>query len=124
MNALPPIPGALCMLQKAAADIIEAVSSANGIPIETLLSRKRTMEVVYPKSLSKFLVRHVFRASLQAVADIFKCDHGTVMHAERIIRNRCDVDPKFRACVQAYIDHFSQKYSSQIRQTEKIPKSL
>lgn len=60
------------------------------------LSRRKWQEIALPRQAAMVLTMQFSGAALKTVGRLFKRDHGTVLHAERAIKNRRLTDKDFR----------------------------
>lgn len=77
------------------AAIIRTVADHYGLTVAEMLCRNRTARVSTPRQIALTLARELTDQSLPAIARTFMRDHGTVIHANRAIRNRCETDRHF-----------------------------
>jgi chromosomal replication initiator protein len=82
--------------------IIEAVSEFFGVKMVDMQSKRRQRSVALPRQLCMYLARRNTRFSLEEIGGYFGGrDHTTVMHAVKIVQQRCTTDAEFGAQVQA-----------------------
>lgn len=63
-------------------------------------SKRRPENVAFPRQIAMFLSRELTDNSLNAIGDAFGGrDHGTVLHACRLVKDRMEVDPNVRQVV-------------------------
>lgn len=68
--------------------------------ISDMTSKRRPENIVFPRQIAMFLARELTENSLNTIGDAFGGrDHGTVMHACRLIKDRMEVDPNVRQVV-------------------------
>jgi chromosomal replication initiation ATPase DnaA len=82
-------------------EYIIAACNAWGITFDSIMSKVRTARV----SEARMVVMTKLRGlgySLQSVADVFKKDHGTVMHAIKTVAERANADAEFTARLEAF----------------------
>lgn len=71
------------------------------IRLSDMLSRRRPENIAFPRQIAMYLARRLTGRSLNAIGDAFGGrDHGTVLHACRLVQDRMAVDPKVRELVQ------------------------
>ena len=69
--------------------ILQAVSNFYSVPVEHILSDRRSKDTVQPRQMAMYLVRKLTNYSLPDTGKVFHRDHTTVMHAcDKIDRER------------------------------------
>lgn len=61
--------------------IIQTVSNFYTVPVEQIMSDRRSKDTVHPRQMSMYLVRKLTSYSLPEIGKVFGRDHTTVMHA-------------------------------------------
>lgn len=75
------------------------------IRLADMTSRRRPENIAFPRQIAMFLARQLTENSLNAIGEAFGGrDHGTVLHACRLVQDRMEVDPSVRQVV-----HFLEK---------------
>jgi len=70
------------------------------IRLADMTSRRRPESIAFPRQVAMFLSRQMTESSLSAIGDAFGGrDHGTVLHACRLVKDRMEVDPNVRQVV-------------------------
>lgn len=70
------------------------------IRLSDMTSRRRPENIAFPRQIAMFLARRLTDQSLSAIGEAFGGrDHGTVLHACRLVKDRMDVDPNVRKTV-------------------------
>lgn len=70
------------------------------IRLADMTSRRRPESIAFPRQVAMFLSRQMTENSLSAIGDAFGGrDHGTVLHACRLVKDRMEVDPNVRQVV-------------------------
>jgi chromosomal replication initiator protein len=81
-------------------DLVNRVGMMFGITYEKFFGRARPEHIAWPRQVAMALMYDLCDMSLQEVGDYFSGrDHGTVLHAIRQVKNRCDVDPTYKSKV-------------------------
>lgn len=86
--------------------VVAAVVCAEyDVHVDRLTQRIRTARYVFPRQVAMLLVREQFAGneplfSLKNIGEIFKRDHGTVMHAIRAVEAAEQTQPQFRHRLQ------------------------
>lgn len=86
---------------RAAHLIIQTVAEAHGFTPAGLLQRGRPSRIAVPRQVAMMLIRDLTGLSLQAVGDIFRKNHGTVIHAKKRVEERAIEDQAFGRVVVA-----------------------
>jgi len=77
--------------------IQKRVAETYDIRMSDMISKRRPENIAFPRQVAMYLSRQLTTASLSAIGDAFGGrDHGTVMHACRLVKGRMDVDPEVR----------------------------
>jgi chromosomal replication initiator protein len=70
------------------------------IRLADMTSRRRPENIAFPRQVAMFLSREMTESSLSVIGEAFGGrDHGTVMHACRLVKDRMEVDPNVRQVV-------------------------
>ena len=70
------------------------------IRLADMTSRRRPESIAFPRQVAMFLSRQMTETSLSAIGDAFGGrDHGTVLHACRLVKDRMEVDANVRQAV-------------------------
>ena len=71
------------------------------IRLADMTSKRRPENIAFPRQIAMFLSRQLTESSLNAIGEAFGGrDHGTVLHACRLVKDRMEVDPSVRQVVQ------------------------
>lgn len=73
--------------------IIEIVGSQMEVSLEEINGRCREQRIALARQMAMVLAKEIMGLSSVQVGKAFGRDHGTVLHAERAIRNACETDP-------------------------------
>jgi chromosomal replication initiator protein len=85
--------------------IQKRVAEHYDIRLGDMVSRRRPEHIAFPRQVAMFLARQMTESSLNAIGEAFGGrDHGTVLHACRLVKDRMEVDPNVRQTV-----HFLEK---------------
>ena len=80
--------------------IQKIVANHYGIKIEDMKSKRRPENIAFPRQIAMHLCRELTELSLNAIGEEFGGrDHGTVLHAHRLVKDRMEIDPKIRETV-------------------------
>ncbi|MDW8310853.1 MAG: helix-turn-helix domain-containing protein, partial [Verrucomicrobiales bacterium] len=70
------------------------------IRLADMTSRRRPENIAFPRQIAMYLTRRMTENSLSAIGEAFGGrDHGTVLHACRLVKDRMEVDPNVRQLV-------------------------
>jgi chromosomal replication initiator protein len=70
------------------------------IRLADMTSKRRPENIAFPRQVAMFLARQMTDTSLCAIGEAFGGrDHGTVLHACRLVKDRMEVDPNVRQVV-------------------------
>ena len=70
------------------------------IRLADMTSKRRPENIAFPRQVAMFLSRQLTESSLSAIGESFGGrDHGTVLHACRLVKDRMEVDPNVRQVV-------------------------
>jgi chromosomal replication initiator protein len=70
------------------------------IRLADMTSRRRPENIAFPRQIAMFLSRQMTETSLSAIGEAFGGrDHGTVLHACRLVKDRMEVDANVRQVV-------------------------
>ena len=70
------------------------------IRLADMTSRRRPENIAFPRQVAMYLARQLTESSLNSIGEAFGGrDHGTVLHACRLVRDRMEVDPTVRQVV-------------------------
>jgi len=65
-----------------------------------MASKRRPENIVFPRQIAMYLARQLTRSSLNVIGEAFGGrDHGTVLHACRLVKDRMQVDSNVRQVV-------------------------
>jgi chromosomal replication initiator protein len=70
------------------------------IRLADMTSKRRPENIAFPRQIAMFLARQMTESSLSTIGESFGGrDHGTVLHACRLVKDRMEVDPNVRQVV-------------------------
>ena len=71
------------------------------IRLADMTSKRRPENIAFPRQIAMFLARQMTESSLNTIGEAFGGrDHGTVLHACRLVKDRMEVDSNVRQVVQ------------------------
>jgi len=82
-------------------DIIQKkVAEHYDIRLADMTSKRRPENIAFPRQVAMYLSRQMTESSLNTIGEAFGGrDHGTVLHACRLVKDRMQVDPHVRQVV-------------------------
>jgi chromosomal replication initiator protein len=79
------------------------------IRLADMTSKRRPENIAFPRQVAMFLSRNLTESSLNSIGEAFGGrDHGTVLHACRLVKDRMEVDPNVRQVV-SYLEKQLQR---------------
>jgi chromosomal replication initiator protein len=80
--------------------IQKKVAEHFSIRLADMTSKRRPENIVFPRQIAMFLSRQLTEKSLQTIGEAFGGrDHGTVLHACKLVQDRMEIDPSIRRAV-------------------------
>jgi len=77
--------------------IQKKVAEQYDIRLADMTSKRRPENIAFPRQIAMYLARHLTDSSLSAIGEAFGGrDHGTVLHACRLVKDRMEVDQEVR----------------------------
>jgi chromosomal replication initiator protein len=82
-------------------DVIQKkVAEHFDIRLADMTSKRRPENIAFPRQIAMYLARQMTESSLNTIGEAFGGrDHGTVLHACRLVKDRMEVDPNVRQVV-------------------------
>ena len=75
------------------------------VRLADMTSKRRPANIAFPRQVAMYLARELTKTSLSEIGDAFGGrDHGTVLHAHRLVKERMIGDEKVRQVV-SFLDH-------------------
>ena len=88
------------------------------IRLADMTSKRRPENIAFPRQVAMFLSRQMTENSLSAIGEAFGGrDHGTVLHACRLVKDRMEVD----ANVRQVVHYLEKQYSGDPRRCWNDP---
>lgn len=82
-------------------DIQKKVAMTYDIRVSDIISKKRPANIAFPRQVAMYLSRELTHQPLIAIGEAFGGrDHGTVIHACKVVENQMDVDDNVRDTIQ------------------------
>jgi chromosomal replication initiator protein len=70
-----------------------------------MTSKRRPANIAFPRQIAMYLARELTKTSLSEIGEAFGGrDHGTVLHAHRLVKGRMLKDDKTRSVV-SFLDN-------------------
>ncbi len=86
-------------------DIVQATSSFYKIDLQSLFSNSRKAEFTLPRHVAMYLATRYTGLKKTAIARFFRrCDHTTVLHAERKIAKKMEQEPQFCQLIEKLVE--------------------
>ncbi|MFN3409668.1 MAG: chromosomal replication initiator protein DnaA [Limisphaerales bacterium] len=80
--------------------IQKKVAEKFDLRLADMTSKRRPENIAFPRQIAMYLARQLTENSLSAIGEAFGGrDHGTVLHACRLVKDRMEVDPNVRQTV-------------------------
>jgi chromosomal replication initiator protein len=92
--------------QALATRICHEVAVSFDVCPSSLFEAGRPATITLARQVSMHLLRLKSKASLVSIGDLFRRDHGTVIHALKSIQARRDTDPAFDSELTTLESHF------------------
>ncbi len=74
-----------------------------------MTSKRRPASIAFPRQIAMYLTRELTKMSLVEIGESFGGrDHGTVLHAHRLVKDRISSDNKIRHVVKFLADHLQR----------------
>ncbi len=74
-----------------------------------MTSKRRPKNIAFPRQIAMYLARELTKSSLMEIGDAFGGrDHGTVLHAHRLVKERIATDEKVRQVVKFLQDQLQR----------------
>lgn len=82
-------------------DVIQKrVAEHFDIRLADMTSKRRPENIAFPRQIAMYLARQMTESSLNTIGEAFGGrDHGTVLHACRLVKDRMQIDPQVRQVV-------------------------
>ena len=82
-------------------DVIQKrVAEHFDIRLADMTSKRRPENIAFPRQIAMYLARQMTESSLNTIGEAFGGrDHGTVLHACRLVKDRMQIDPQIRQVV-------------------------
>jgi chromosomal replication initiator protein len=74
-----------------------------------MTSKRRPKNIAFPRQIAMYIARELTKSSLMEIGDAFGGrDHGTVLHAHRLVKDRIGTDEKIRQVVKFLQDQLQR----------------
>ena len=83
--------------------IIDEVEKYYHLPSGSLVTKKRSNDVAYPRHIAMYLAREVLGESYPHIGDVFNRDHSTVMNAVKKVRANLSGDTELAEKLQELV---------------------
>ncbi len=89
--------------------IQKKVAEQFDIRLADMASKRRPENIAFPRQIAMYLARQLTESSLHSIGEAFGGrDHGTVLHACRLVKNRMEVDAHVRQVVKHLEKHLKR----------------
>ncbi len=79
------------------------------VRIADMTSKRRPKNIAFPRQIAMYIARELTKSSLMEIGDAFGGrDHGTVLHAHRLVKERITTDEKIRQVVKFLQDQLQR----------------
>lgn len=83
--------------------IIDEVEKYYHLPKGSLVTKKRSNDIAYPRHIAMYISRVILDTSYATIGDAFKRDHSTVMNAVKKIRKLVKEDPELQEIINELV---------------------
>lgn len=83
--------------------IIDEVEKYYHLPKGSLITKKRSNDIAYPRHIAMYISRITLDASYASIGDAFNRDHSTVMNAVKKIKKMVTEDPELREIIDELV---------------------
>ncbi len=88
--------------------IIDEVEKYFRLPSGTLVTKRRSNDVAYPRHIAMYIAREVLNESYPKIGEEFNRDHTTVMTAVKKIRKNLSGDTELSAIIRDLVDNINK----------------
>ena len=91
-------------------DVIQKkVAEHFDVRVADMTSRRRPQNIAFPRQIAMYLARELTKSSLSEIGEAFGGrDHGTVLHAHRLVQERMRTEEKIRQTVSFLESHLNR----------------
>jgi chromosomal replication initiator protein len=90
-------------------NIQKRVAEHFDVRIADMTSKRRPKNIAFPRQIAMYIARELTKSSLMEIGDAFGGrDHGTVLHAHRLVKERITTDEKIRQVVKFLQDQLQR----------------
>jgi chromosomal replication initiator protein len=90
-------------------NIQKRVAEHFDVRIADMTSKRRPKNIAFPRQIAMYIARELTKSSLMEIGDAFGGrDHGTVLHAHRLVKDRIGTDEKIRQVVKFLQDQLQR----------------
>jgi len=90
-------------------NIQKRVAEHFDVRIADMTSKRRPKNIAFPRQIAMYIARELTKSSLMEIGDAFGGrDHGTVLHAHRLVKGRIATDEKIRQVVKFLQDQLQR----------------
>ncbi len=88
--------------------IIDEVEKYFNLPSGSLVTKRRSNDIAYPRHIAMYIAREVLDESYPRIGDEFNRDHTTVMTAVKKIRHNLSGDTELAAIIRDLVDNIKK----------------
>jgi len=90
-------------------NIQKRVAEHFDVRLADMTSKRRPKNIAFPRQIAMYIARELTKSSLMEIGDAFGGrDHGTVLHAHRLVKERIVTDEKIRQVVKFLQDQLQR----------------
>ncbi|MEO6786420.1 MAG: chromosomal replication initiator protein DnaA [Chthoniobacteraceae bacterium] len=90
-------------------NIQKRVAEHFDVRLADMTSKRRPKNIAFPRQIAMYIARELTKSSLMEIGDAFGGrDHGTVLHAHRLVKERITTDEKIRQVVKFLQDQLQR----------------
>jgi chromosomal replication initiator protein len=90
-------------------NIQKRVADHFDVRLADMTSKRRPKNIAFPRQIAMYIARELTKSSLMEIGDAFGGrDHGTVLHAHRLVKERITTDEKIRQVVKFLQDQLQR----------------
>ncbi len=88
--------------------IIDEVEKYYHLPKGSLMTKKRSNDIAYPRHIAMYISRVILDESYAKIGDEFKRDHSTVMNAVKKIKKMVTEDPELQEIIKELVTNIKR----------------
>lgn len=88
--------------------IIDEVEKYYRLPKGSLITKKRSNDIAYPRHIAMYISRVILDESYASIGDAFKRDHSTVMNAVKKIKKMVTEDTELQEIINELVTNIKK----------------